>query len=74
MGDSEQLTSFLCRNFGKAYCDECLSRELAMPLEQTRQLTTTLADEGWSKRSEGQCAGCSSVKLITRRRLSGFAC
>ena len=31
MTDADRLTDFLFHSLGKAYCDDCLSRELACP-------------------------------------------
>ncbi|HEX2554285.1 MAG TPA: hypothetical protein VHL98_11320 [Microvirga sp.] len=73
MTDADRIADFLFRAAGTAYCDECLSQELAIPLAQVREQAGLLADEGWTKRSEETCAGCGGRKLVIRRRVSAFA-
>ncbi len=74
MGDKKRLLNFLIRAFGMAYCDDCLSKELSLPPEQVQELTSTFAEEGACKRYDGPCVTCGSMKVVTRRRLSAFAC
>jgi hypothetical protein len=74
MTDVDRLTEFLFRSLGKAYCDECLSSELGIPQEQVQQQTSALAEEAWSRRFEGECGRCGSMKLVIKRRVSSLAC
>ncbi len=73
MTDADRLTDFLFRSLGNAYCDDCLSDLLGIPRQQVQQQTSALAEEAWSKRYEGHCAGCRSNKMVIRRRISPFA-
>ncbi len=73
MTDQDRITEYLFQADGKSYCDDCLSTALGIPLPQVQEETTALAEEGWSKRSEGPCAICGSVKLVSKRRTGSFA-
>lgn len=69
----DKIADYLMRSVGKSYCDDCLSSTLDIPPQAVQQETSTLAEEGWLKRSDGQCACCGLTKLVSKRRISGFA-
>jgi hypothetical protein len=73
MTDQDRTANFLIRAVGKGYCDNCLSKALDIPSEEVGRQASALAEEAWFKRREGQCAGCGSLKVVSRRRISSFA-
>jgi hypothetical protein len=73
MTDSEKLRDFLYRTLSRSHCDDCLAATLAINPAEVQQLTLSLAEDGWSKRRDGQCSCCGQAKIVSARRVSAFA-
>ncbi len=69
----DRIADYLFRSDGKSYCDECLAATLELSLDQIKEGTIPLAEEGWTKRWVAPCAICNSVKLVSKRRIGSFA-
>ncbi len=52
----ERVADFLVKNTGKAYCDDCLARELGINRRQARNATSELATSGRFHRDSGACS------------------
>ena len=74
MTPTDQIAEYLFRAGGKSFCDDCLSTALNLPLTKVQEAVALLAEEGWSKWSEGSCAACNLHKVVSRRRTSPLAC
>ena len=73
MTDQEKLAGYLCRSYGKSYCDGCLAEALVLPLRDVRKETLALAEAGWVMRLNQSCNGCDSTRIVSKRRMSAFA-
>ena len=52
----ERVADFLVKNKGKAYCDDCLARELGIHRHQARNATWGLAISGRFHRDSEACS------------------
>lgn len=72
MTAEETIRSFLKRNAGQSYCDDCLSSSLAIkPRQQVQQKTFRIAQEPFFERRGGFCPKCKSEKLVISYRQTG---
>jgi hypothetical protein len=73
MTDKEKLLDLLYQTLSRSHCDDCLAAALVMSSVEVQQLTLSLAEDGWSKRRDGQCSCCGQAKIVSARRVSAFA-
>ena len=61
----EKIESLLRRTPGRMYCDDCLSRTLAIrPRQQVEQKTLLLSNDHRYWRGLAHCAECNRDKLM----------
>jgi hypothetical protein len=68
----DQIVAYLSSHHGLAYCDDCLSRNLAIrPRQAVQQKTFKLAQEHPFERRQMRCSGCGeTTKLAIRKRIA----
>jgi hypothetical protein len=67
----ERIVSHLAASQGRAFCDDCLSKILAVrPRQAVQQKTFRLAKDVRYERATMFCSGCrETTKLAIRKRL-----
>ena len=67
MSIPEQVTEFLKKQPGKAYCDDCIAEKIPLKRRQQAQRETgALAMTGEFVREAGGCTQCGADKLVTK--------
>jgi hypothetical protein len=67
MSIPEQVSTFLKDRGGKAYCDDCIAKNVPLKRrQQAQRVTGALAMTGDFVREEGGCAECGADKLVTK--------
>ena len=63
----EQVTEFLKKQPGKAYCDDCIAEKIPLKRrQQAQRVTGALAMTADFVRESGGCAECGADKFVTK--------
>jgi hypothetical protein len=67
MSSEQRIAEFLSKNRGQPYCDDCLSKGLAIkPRQQVQQKTSSLGKQRSFDRAAGTCSRCNSHRIVIR--------
>ena len=66
MSIPEDVTGFLWRHVGVAYCDDCIEAKLRLKRRQAQSLTDAISETHKFIRYIGVCSDCRVAKLVTR--------
>lgn len=67
MSIPEDVTTFLRKNSGRAYCDDCLKDNLKLKRrQQAQRVTGAISHTKEFVRGKNACADCRGYKLVTK--------